>query len=209
MKKLRLLRTSMIAAATLLVAGACGNNSGNETNAGDDSDNATEIGGARIGYVEIDSLMAQYQFCIDYTLLMNKKGENIQSTLAAKEKTLEKQAMDLQRKYESNGFTTRDELQRAQMNLAKQQQDYQELGERLMADFNKEQAVYNEEMKDSIQSFLAEYNKDKKFDLIITKAGDNILMANPRYNITKDVVTGLNKRYNIKPEVAKQISIVK
>jgi Skp family chaperone for outer membrane proteins len=28
------------------------------------------------------------------------------------------------------------------------------------------------------------------------KAGDNLLIANPQYNITKDIVTGLNKRYN-------------
>ena len=40
---------------------------------------ATEIpsGGLKIAYVEIDTLMSQYNFCKDYTLLMNKKGENI------------------------------------------------------------------------------------------------------------------------------------
>lgn len=209
MKKVNLLRTTLIATAALLLASACGQTSGNDATNDSDNDSTTEIAGARIAYVEIDSLMAQYQFCIDYTLLMNKKGENIQKTLAEKEKALESQAMAMQRKYEANGFTTRDELERAQRNLAKQQQDYQELGERLMGDFNKEQAMYNEEMKDSIQSFLSEYNKTKKFDLIISKAGDNILTANPRYNITKDVVTGLNKRYTIKPEVAEQISMTK
>lgn len=209
MKKVNLLRTTLIATATLLLASACGQTSGNDATNDSDNDSTAEIAGARIAYVEIDSLMAQYQFCIDYTLLMNKKGENIQKTLAEKEKALESQAMAMQRKYEANGFTTRDELERAQRNLAKQQQDYQELGERLMGDFNKEQAMYNEEMKDSIQSFLSEYNKTKKFDLIISKAGDNILTANPRYNITKDVVTGLNKRYTIKPEVAEQISMTK
>ena len=37
------------------------------------------------------------------------------------------------------------------------------------------------------------------------KAGDNLLIANPKYNITNDIVKGLNKRYKIKPEVAEQI----
>ena len=31
--------------------------------------------------------------------------------------------------------------------------------------------------------------------MILSKAGDNILMANPKFNITKDVINGLNKRY--------------
>jgi outer membrane protein len=39
----------------------------------------------------------------------------------------------------------------------------------------------------------------------MVKAGDNLLIANPRYNITADVVKGLNKRYKISPDVAEAI----
>ena len=31
--------------------------------------------------------------------------------------------------------------------------------------------------------------------MILSKAGDNILMANKKYDITNDVINGLNKRY--------------
>ena len=75
-----------------------------------------------------------------------------------------------------------------------------------MNDFAAEQAKYNTEMRDSIQAVLKEYNKSKKFDYIISKAGDNILVANAKYDITKDVVNGLNKRYKQKPEMAEKIS---
>ena len=47
---------------------------------------------------------------------------------------------------------------------------------------------------------------DEKFDYIISKAGDNILAANAKYDITKDVVNGLNKRYKQNPEMAEKIS---
>ena len=50
-------------------------------------------------------------------------------------------------------------------------------------------------LRDSLQNFLNAYNKDKQFDLILSKAGDNILMANKKYDITNDVINGLNKRY--------------
>ena len=157
---------------------------------------ATEIpaGGLKIAYVEIDTLISQYNFCKDYTLLMNKKGENIRATLAGKERALQAKAAELQKKYETNQFT------------AKQQQDLQALNDRLMNDFAAEQAKYNTEMRDSIQAFLKEYNKSKKFDYIISKAGDNILAANAKYDITKDVVNGLNKRYKQNPEMAEKIS---
>ena len=169
---------------------------------------ATEIpaGGLKIAYVEIDTLMSQYNFCKDYTLLMNKKGENIRATLAGKERALQAKAAELQKKYETNQFTTKEQVEQAQMTLAKQQQDLQALNDRLMNDFAAEQAKYNTEMRDSIQAFLKEYNKSKKFDYIISKAGDNILAANAKYDITKDVVNGLNKRDKQNPEMAEKIS---
>lgn len=160
----------------------------------------------KIGYVEIDTLMSQYNFCKDYTLLMNKKGENIRNTLASKERALHNQAADLQKKYESNAFTTRDQLESAQMALAKKQQDLQALNDQLMTEFANEQAKYNNQLRDSLQAFLKEYNKTKKFDIIISKAGDNLLYANPKYDITNDVVKGLNKRYKTSPELEKKLS---
>ena len=180
----------------------------NQPAEGTSNANATEIpaGGLKIAYVEIDTLMSQYNFCKDYTLLMNKKGENIRATLAGKERALQNKAAELQKKYESNQFTTKEQVEQAQMGLAKQQQDLQALNDRLMNDFAAEQAKYNNEMRDSIQAFLKEYNKTKKFDYILSRAGDNILVANPKYDITKEVVNGLNKRYKQDPEIAKKIS---
>ncbi len=206
MKKNKFIRCALVSATLLMTVAACNKNKEN-TNEISSDDTVAEVApaGLRLAYVEIDTLMSQYNFCKDYTLLMNKKGDNIRSTLAAKERALQNQAMDLQKKYESNAFTTRDQLENAQRRLAQQQQDLQELNDRLTSEFAAEQARYNDEMRDSIQAFLKEYNKTKKFDYIISKAGDNLLLVNPRYDITKDVVKGLNKRYKIKPEVAEKI----
>jgi outer membrane protein len=57
------------------------------------------------------------------------------------------------------------------------------------------QDKYNNALHDSIQNFLASYNKTHKYDYILSKSGDNILLANPKMNITEDVIKGLNKRY--------------
>lgn len=190
------------AAVAALSMTACNKSGGN---AADNGTEAEEGAGVRIAYVELDTLMSQYQLYKDYSELLSRKGNNIQKTLAKKQRTLEQHAASMQKKYENNGFTTRDELERAQNNIQKEQNELAELADRLNQDFNAEQARINEEARDSIQAFLAVYNKTKKYDYVMIKAGDNLLIANPRYDITNDVVKGLNKRYKISPEVAEKI----
>ncbi len=158
----------------------------------------TEVTGLRIAYVELDSLMSQYQLYKDYEEVLTRKGTDIQNTLAQKQRKLESSATAMQRKYENNGFQTRDELERAQQSLQQQEMELQQLAAKLNNEFNEEQARINQEARDSIQAFLKIYNQTKKYDYVMIKAGDNLLIANPKYNITKDIVTGLNKRYNAK-----------
>ncbi|MBQ7526617.1 MAG: OmpH family outer membrane protein [Bacteroidaceae bacterium] len=190
------------AAATVFFA-ACGAKNEEETT--NETAQPEETVGLKIAYVELDTLMSQYQLYKDYSEVLTRKGNNIQKTLAQKQRALESHAASVQKKYESNEFTTRDELERAQASIDKEQRDLAELADRLQNEFAIEQARINEEARDSIQSFLKRYNKTKKYDYVMVKAGDNLLIANPKYNITNDIVKGLNKRYKVKPEVAEQI----
>lgn len=201
MKRNALLTSAFVALAALTTA-ACSNQSADE---GSSPALTANSSGLKIGYIEIDTLMSQYDFCKDYTIVMNKKGENIRATLAQKERALQNKAAELQNKYETNQFTTKEQVEQAQLTLQRQQQDLQELSDRLTSEFASEQNKYNEEMRDSIQSFLKDYNKKKQFDYILSKAGDNILVANPLYDITDDVVKGLNKRYKRSDEVSEMI----
>lgn len=194
------------AAATVFFA-ACGTK--NEEEPAKENTQSEETVGLKIAYVELDTLMSQYQLYKDYSEVLTRKGNNIQKTLAQKQRALESHAASVQKKYESNEFTTRDEVERAQASIEKEQRDLAELADRLQGEFAMEQARINDEARDSIQSFLKRYNKTKKYDYVMVKAGDNLLVANPKYNITNDIVKGLNKRYKIKPEVAEQIKASK
>ena len=194
------------AAATVLL-GACG--AKNEEGVTNENAQEEQTDGMKIAYVELDTLMSQYQLYKDYSEVLTRKGNNIQKTLAQKQRALESHAAAVQKKYESNGFTTRDEVERAQASIQKEQNDLAELADRLQNEFAMEQARINDEARDSIQSFLKRYNKTKKYDYVMVKAGDNLLVANPKFNITNDIVKGLNKRYKIKPEVAEQIKAAK
>jgi len=159
----------------------------------------------KIAFVEIDSVSANYQLCKDLTEIANMEGENIQKPLEDKQRALQNQMAAFQKKYESNGFTSQQEFENAQSQIQRAQQDLEQLNNRLTQSYAETQAAYMTEITDSLKAFIKRYNKEKKYDFILVKSGDNILYANAKYDITKDVVKGLNKRYKVKSEVAEKL----
>ena len=87
-----------------------------------------------------------------------------------------------------------------QAGLQKQDADLRALQQRLGTEFQTETDKFNKALRDSIQHYLAAYNKDKKYSIILSKAGDNILFADKAYDITNEVISGLNKAYKPAPK---------
>ncbi len=165
---------------------------------------AGEPTGMKIAYVEVDSLMSQYTFCKEYTLILEKKGNNARNTLQQKGKQLQTAVNNFQQKINNNGFSSREEAAGVQAAIQRQEQQLQELQARLAQELDSETLKYNSALRDSLQNFLKVYNAEKQYDIILSKAGDNILMAQPRYNITEEVIAGLNKRYKSNLKDAKK-----
>ena len=161
----------------------------------DDQPAATSGEGIKIAYVEVDSLMTQYNFAKDYSVTLQKKSNNARNTLNQKGNALQAAMANFQQKLNNNGFQSREQAASQQAAIQRQQNDLQELQARLENELASETAKFNEALRDSLQNFLKSYNEDKKFDLILSKAGDNILMGNKKLDITQDVINGLNKRY--------------
>lgn len=194
--------TSAMAAAAFAVSfTSCDNSNKQPEAAAPAQSNPTEL---KIGYVEVDSIMSQYQYCKDYTLVLEKKSQNIQATLQQKGAALQNAAANFQQKLQQNAYTEQQARQ-IQAGLQKQQADLEGLQQRLGAEFQSETEKFNKALRDSIQHFLAVYNKDKKYSLILTKQGDNILYADKSHDITAQVVAGLNKAYK-KTDLSKPAS---
>ena len=188
----------MMAAAAVLALASCNQASEKMDEQPAAVDN-TPAGGLKIAYVEVDSLMTQYEFCKEFTLTLQKKSNNARNTLTQKGQQLQSAAANFQQKLQNNGFTSREQAESQQAAIQRQQQSLQELQVRLENELANETAKYNEALRDSLMHFLDAYNKDKKYDLILTKQGDNILYAAKRFDITNDVINGLNKRYKKTP----------
>ena len=193
MNKKNIFRTLAVAAVATAAMTSCDNSAPKM----DDKSQASEQTAPaelKIAYVEVDSIMTQYTFCKDYTEILQKKGQNIQNTLASKQRSLEQAAANFQQKLQQNAYT-REQAEGIQASLQKQAADLEGLNQRLSGEFQTETDKYNNALRDSIQHFLAKYNKDKKFSIILSKAGDNLLYADKAFDITSEVVAGLNKAY--------------
>ncbi len=192
MNKKNILKVLTITAATMAALSSC-NQSAPKVDAKSDTPQKVPAS-LKIGYVEVDSIMSQYKFCKDYSLILQRKGQNIKSTLAAKQQQLQAAAANFQQKMQQNAYT-REQAEAINANLQKQNADLQMLDQRLTNEFQNETEKYNNALRDSIQHYLKIYNQDKHYSLILSKAGDNLLYADKAFDITNEVVAGLNKAY--------------
>lgn len=185
-------RTLTVAALAALTLASCNK----EAQKVDEKQQApvAQTGAMKIAYVEVDSIMSQYKFCKEYSQILQKKSQNIENTLAAKQRSLQAAAAKFQQDVQSNKYT-QQQAEAVQANLQRQGADLQALQQRLGNDFQNETNTFNKALRDSIQHYLSFYNKDKKYALILSKAGDNILYADKAYDITNEVIAGLNKAY--------------
>lgn len=157
--------------------------------------------GLRIAYIELDTLTAQYEYAKQTSQELEKKGNNARSTIASKSKQLENNVNNFQSKLQNNGFASREQAENAQAALQREQNNLVALQQRLENELANEQAKFLQAFQDSLDSFLSDYNKDKKYDLILNKAAT--LHADAKYDITSDVVNGMNKRYRKSPAAKK------
>lgn len=156
-------------------------------------------GNLPIAYLNLDSVLTQYQFAIEASDKLMTKQEDARLKLNTKARTLQSEAADFQRKLENGAFMSRDRAEQKQQELLKKQNDLQELEAKLTNDIMLENQKLNMQLADTINNFLREFNADGRYQVIFANAGkDNILQAADGYDITAEVVEALNTRYNKK-----------
>lgn len=149
-----------------------------------------------VAYVNVDSLLINYSYSKDLNEVLLRKRENAQATLTQKARQLESEMAEFQKKRENNAFLSQQSFESQQQRLLKKQQDLQQLEENLSRQLMEDQQAMNQQLRDTIYSFLKKYNLDKKYQIILSNTmNDNIMIADPAYDITNELVEMLNKKY--------------
>jgi len=151
--------------------------------------------GVGIAYVDIDTFEANYDYLKSKREEFNKRQTGMQSELERSAQQFQSRVEDFQRKVQSNSIT-QSEGESIQKQLAQMQQSLQLREQALTEQLLKEKDAFNQKLHDDLNGFLAEYNKDKNYDYILSysQVGSQILLANPALNITEDVIKGMNER---------------
>ncbi len=150
-----------------------------------------------IAYINIDSLLLNYQFAKESNESLIKKAEDSRLDLNVRGRQLQNEMAEFQRKLENNAFLSRERAEQEQTRLIRKQQDLQQLDNRLSQELMEAQQVMSEQLRDTINTFLKWYNRDKKYEFILSNtSNDNILLSGEGYDITKEVVDMLNERYS-------------
>lgn len=149
-------------------------------------------GDTRIATINIDSMQN------NYTLFVNKKKE-LEQKQKQMESTLERKGKELQADYaaaqQQAATMTQQQLGETEQRLQKKQADIQQLQSQLTGDLQNQLEQFNKELKDSLDSFLKDYNASNKYTVILSIVeGGQVLYAEPQYDITGDAITGMNAR---------------
>jgi len=150
-----------------------------------------------VAYVNVDSLLMNYNFAKDLNEALMRTEESSRASLTQKERQLNAAAQEFQRKLQNNAFLSQERAEQEQQRILRMQQEYQQMAERLGQEFALEQQKLNMELSDTVKVRLVEFNKDKGYQIIYSNTGsDNILFADDKYDITKEVTEFLNKKYS-------------
>ena len=160
-----------------------------------------------IAIINTDSILKHYTLAEEASEKLMNRYEESTVKLDTKAKSLQKEVetfqrdvMDFQRKVEANAFLSREraeseqaKLQNKEQQLMAKQQDLENLRQKLSADFMQEQNDLTQQLQDSVQQYLREYNADGHYHLVLN---DAVLMNKVAgYDITNAVIEALNARY--------------
>lgn len=146
-----------------------------------------------IAYVKMDSMLFTYELAKKLNAEFTSEKEAYRKQYTDKRIKFERDYATFQEKVQRGGFLTEDRARQEQERLVGLQQEIQKLDADLTQKLSDMQAQINQQIVDSISSFLKSYNEVKKYDLIINSA--SMLEGSAQYNITKEVTQGLNDRY--------------
>ncbi|NMC41407.1 MAG: OmpH family outer membrane protein [Bacteroidales bacterium] len=192
MKKLTIILFSVlfVAVAALFVL----HFTGNKEVAGSNTER-TESGSKGIVYVNIDTIIFNFEMFADRRNELLNKQKNAEAELNSKGSQYEKGVKDYQDKV-SKGLVTRATAAQMEQALLQQQQDLVNLRDKLQSDLIEEEQVMNRQIIDYITRFLEENKSQYNYNFILGKSfGGPVLYSDSTLDITYDVLKALNEKY--------------
>jgi outer membrane protein len=152
------------------------------------------LAGARVLYVNIDTINTKYEAFTDLSKQAGGSYANLQ-------KSYQKKAMDLQSRYDlyqqkvQNGAISSEDAVKEEAALNAGMEEIKNMEARIQA-LEGTAMEQNARITNDITTYFKTYSKDKGIDYILAYGGaSNVLYANDSLDITSDVLEALNENY--------------
>lgn len=164
------------------------------------SSDSTSLAGRKVVYVQVDSLLANYEFFKDVRKELENKRYKLDYELTNRGKSLENEIAFFQQKAPT---MTMEQGRTIEEQLMKKQQDFVAYRDREAQKLAKEELDKNEELYQLIFDYIDKYNRENKYEFVLGYSrGGGILYANPELDVTEKVLAGLNEAYKQKKDSA-------
>ena len=157
--------------------------------------NAAGVTTFKIAYFVLDSLQSNYQYFQDALNVLKGKEEAMNTELASLEKSYQKKIQEWQQKGTS---MSQAESEAANRDYQQMQQNFQARKEQLEQNMKDQLMQSQKKVRERVEAYLKEYNKDKNFAYIFSDFPDAIYYKDTIYNITNEIIKGLNETYKKK-----------
>lgn len=156
---------------------------------------STNAGNLKIAYVDLDSIQEKYQYYKEKMVEFDKKKEDADRQLNTAFQKIEEERITFAKKGQA---ITQAEYENFQRSYQAKMQSLEEQKRNMENAISIDGVKMLEELKNKINGFLAEYNKEKGYSYIFSTSNSlNVLFyKDSTNNITNEVVDGLNKAYN-------------
>lgn len=151
-------------------------------------------GSLKIVWVNMDSLLAHYDYYFDQQREMGNMTSQAEKDLQSKGQSLERRVSSFQDKVQK-GLLTRSEAQQEQEALQSEQGRFLQLQEQHRQRLLEEEQVRTRRVTAAIAEFIKKYNAERGYDFILSGP---MLYGAPALNVTNEVLQGLNAEYAAK-----------
>ncbi len=184
-------KLAMFAAVVLMLSAASCNDKPAETTKPAGGANLENL---KIRYIDEDSIMANYNLAKDIKEAMLRRQNQYDAAQKQRANEINKFGNAMQQKYQNNQYLTEEAFNADNAKLQKMQADAENYLAGLQQSIQNELNQSQIQLLDSIDNFMKDYAKKKGFDMVLRKSAT--LFIDEKYDVTKEVIDGLNKRYN-------------
>jgi outer membrane protein len=148
--------------------------------------------GSKVAYFEIDSIQNSYEFFKEVKSSLQVKDMENAKELTALKNAFAAKYQDLQK----NGRSlSQAEIGSRQQELAQLEKNYTNKEQQLSQELQEESFRRLQDVKKKIEVFLEKYNKNKEFAYIFSSNADLMYYKDTAYDITSDIIKGLNSEH--------------